>query len=393
MHSVGNSNTKDRPEVSIRKLFRRSDNERRILRSLRHAGGRSAAELAKDIGVSAQSGSVLTRTLEADGFIVRGEPKRGKVGKPSVPLSLSARGAYSIGLRIGRRSADLVLMDLQGSVLKHRHDAFASPTPERVMTLAETGITQLVAGLPLPLRDRIVGIGIATPFELWRWVDHDESERHMMQGWKGFSFDDAFAAFTDLPLCIGNDASLSCAGELSFGDTGGGDDFAYLFVGAFLGGGVVLNGEVFLGSTGNAAGFASLPVPGPDGRPEPLLERASMIVLERSLERDRPGTAQARMQAAEWIGFEDILADWIDATVKGLAHGAASAAALYDVPVVVVDGNMPASVRARIVAGVEAELDRYDLRELAVPEIREGRLGSMAGALGAGFRPITEWLL
>ena len=39
-------------------------------------------------------------------------------------------------------------------------------------------------------------------------------------------------------------------------------DFIYFYVGAFVGGGLVLNGGLFAGRTGNAAALGSMPVPG-----------------------------------------------------------------------------------------------------------------------------------
>ena len=43
--------------------------------------------------------------LERDGLLVREEPMRGKVGQPSIPMSLNPEGAFSIGFKFGRRSA------------------------------------------------------------------------------------------------------------------------------------------------------------------------------------------------------------------------------------------------------------------------------------------------
>ena len=57
---------------------------------------------------------MIMRSLEHDGLLLKGEPLRGKVGQPSIPMSLNSNGVFSIGLKIGRRSADLVLVDFLG---------------------------------------------------------------------------------------------------------------------------------------------------------------------------------------------------------------------------------------------------------------------------------------
>ena len=50
-----------------------------------------AAEIARLTQLTAQTVSLITKRLEADGLLVRGDPVRGKVGQPSVPLSLYQR--------------------------------------------------------------------------------------------------------------------------------------------------------------------------------------------------------------------------------------------------------------------------------------------------------------
>ena len=67
-------------------------------------------------GLSAQTVSVIMRALEQEGLLLRGEPVRGRIGQPSVPMSLDADGAFFVGLKVGRRSADLTLIDFMGRV-------------------------------------------------------------------------------------------------------------------------------------------------------------------------------------------------------------------------------------------------------------------------------------
>ena len=94
----------------------RAHNERLILSLLRQQGALSKADIARHTGLSAQTISVINRALENESLVSRGEPVRGRIGQPSVPMALNPDGAFSLGLRIGRRSADLVLMDFVGAI-------------------------------------------------------------------------------------------------------------------------------------------------------------------------------------------------------------------------------------------------------------------------------------
>src|SRR6218665_3234242 len=64
----------------------RAYNERLVLSLVRRHGSQSKAEIARRTGLSAQTVSVIMRSLEKDGLLIRGAPVRGRVGQPSIPL-------------------------------------------------------------------------------------------------------------------------------------------------------------------------------------------------------------------------------------------------------------------------------------------------------------------
>mgnify|MGYP006943397516 CR=1 FL=1 len=69
-------------------------------------------------------------------------PQRGKVGQPLVPFELDANGAFSIGLKVGRRSGDLMLLDLAGNV---RTAALPASTTSSVDRTAPTLVSLTTA--------------------------------------------------------------------------------------------------------------------------------------------------------------------------------------------------------------------------------------------------------
>jgi CRP-like cAMP-binding protein len=67
----------------------RAYNQRLVLSLVYAHGSLAKTDISRMTGLSAQTGSVLMRELEAEDLIVKGEPIRGKVGQPSVPLSIN----------------------------------------------------------------------------------------------------------------------------------------------------------------------------------------------------------------------------------------------------------------------------------------------------------------
>ena len=126
----------------------RAHNERLVLTLIRERGPLAKSDIARLSGLSAQTVSVIMRALELDGLLIKGAPVRGKVGQPSVPMALNPQGAYFFGLKIGRRSLDLVLTDFLGTVqgrLQHTH---SYPSPKSVIEFAQRGMSELMTALP-----------------------------------------------------------------------------------------------------------------------------------------------------------------------------------------------------------------------------------------------------
>ena len=101
----------------------------------------------------------------------------------------------------------------------------------------------LGAALTTSAHRRIAGLGIAAPFELWNWGEEIGAPQEVMEAWKEFNLTAEIMQLCDWPVMPCNDATAACAAELLFGTGHRYRDFAYLYVGYFAGGGLVLNGH------------------------------------------------------------------------------------------------------------------------------------------------------
>ena len=143
----------------------------------------------------------------------------------------------------------------------------------------------ITEGLGPDASARIAGIGIAAPFEIWNWHETLGAPAEDMALWKDFNLKAEVAKFSDLPVFLENDATAACRAEQVYGRGKEFRDFAYFFIGSFIGGGIVLNHSVFEGPHGNAGSFGSLPVQTEDGRISQLIDVASIYLLESDLAR------------------------------------------------------------------------------------------------------------
>jgi predicted NBD/HSP70 family sugar kinase len=366
-------------------------NERLVLSLVRRHGALPKADLARLTGLSAQTISIIANQLEADGLLLRGSPQRGKVGQPLVPYSLNPNGAVSFGLKIGRRSIDLYVLNFAGTVLHLLHQPYAFPTPESVRHFTEAGIVDLLGRLPEALRARVAGRGIAAPFEIWTWHEEIGAPKSEIDAWRNVDMRALIAEVCPWPVYFANDITAAAAAELMFGHGPRFLDFLYVYIGSFIGGGLVLNGHLFPGRTGNAAALGSMPAPDPHhpGRMVQLVNVASIYVLERKLKDAGRESEFLWRSPSEWRpDFGPILDQWISEVARSLAFAITASVAVIDVETVVIDGAFPASVRARIIAETDAAIRRLNTQGLTPFRLVEGAIGDAARAMGGATLPL-----
>ncbi len=368
----------------------RDHNERLILSVLRRHRTVPAAELARRTGLSKPTISTILRNLEKDRLIRRCDPVRGKVGKPSIPIELAPDGAFSIGLKVGRRSADLLLLDFVGTVREQLHTTYDYPMPDAVFGFLEAGLESLIAILPKEHRERVCGIGIGTPFELWRWHDLAGPAANKFRSWKDVSYADEVSRFSALPVHVVNDATAACHAEHLYGSGKEYRDFAYFYIGSFVGGGIVLNGTVFEGNQGNAGALGSMRTTGPLGESQQLIDTASLHLLEARLVEAGVDPSVMWRKPQDWSGLSRYVDPWIGETAQELAKASLSICSVIDFEAILVDGAFPTSVRAELVERVRRYLVNQDKRGLIAPVIEAGTVGENARAIGAGSGPIFE---
>jgi predicted NBD/HSP70 family sugar kinase len=210
--------------------------------------------------------------------------------------------------------------------------------------------------------------------------------------WRTVDIRREIAALCPWPVYFANDITAACAAELMFGIGGEFIDYLYLFIGSFIGGGLVLNGHLFPGRTQNAAALGSMPAQGPvlhGPRTPQLMNVASIYVLERKL------MAQGRDASVLWQSPDDwgddlgpALDEWIEEVATSVAYSIVAAIAVIDVETVIVDGAFPVDVRRRIIQQTRVALARINQQGLSAFRLVEGSIGNAARAMGGASLPL-----
>jgi predicted NBD/HSP70 family sugar kinase len=230
--------------------------ERAVASRLLRRGPASQADLVASAGLSRPTVLAALTKLARAGLaeIVPGQdggsPATGR--RPHL-YGLTARAGMAVGVDIGRRHINIVVMDAghrrivsQESVVTADADRDPPAVLKQVVELVhqaleaastDSAVLGMAFGLAMPItRAGLAGAGPLLP--AWAAVDpRGELARHL----------------PGCPVYVGNEADLGALGEYTFGWGEGRRDLTYVKLGTGIGGGIVLGGRLQRGSSGAAA--------------------------------------------------------------------------------------------------------------------------------------------
>lgn len=376
------------PTVGSNQVGMRQFNERIVLQAIRLHGALPKADVARLTRLSTQTASVIINGLLEDGLVVKQDRVRGRIGQPSVPIALNPDGAFTLGIKVGRRSLDVLAMDFAGQVRVRESLDYEYPDPGIVLPGIEKRM-RVVAKRLGPSARRLVGVGVAAPLWLGGWQGFLGAPPEAMSHWNEIDIRAHVQALTELPVEFAKDTTAACAAELVVGKGREYRNFLYLFIGTFIGGGLVLDGKLVPGPRGNAGAVASLPGrPTARGEPVQLVQEASGLVLEQQLVQHGFPAAAAHDARAMSKELRPITKAWLDRASPALAWTVASAAALLDLDAVVIDGSFDPSMLDAIRQRTEDALDRFSWEGITRPQLDLGSIGADARAMGGAILPL-----
>jgi predicted NBD/HSP70 family sugar kinase len=371
----------------------RQFNERVVLQAIRLNGSLPKAELARLTGLTAQTVGLITTRLEDDGLVLKQSRVRGRIGQPSIPLALNPDGAFSMGIKIGRRSADWMLVDFTGQVRQRHSLDYEFPDIASLLPAIADHLQSMQDSLG-PLKNRLVGIGLATPFQLGGWHRMLGLSAAQSEAWNQIDLHAQVQAMTELPVSFAKDTSAACVAELVAGRGRDLKNFLYLFVDTFVGGGLVINSHLHGGLHGNAGAVASLPmrmarrVHSDATPPDQLISHASLWELERrflALELDPHAAYDER---ALVYPFEPETRAWVGHAANALALTVVSGTAFLDIDAVVIDGSFSRALLEQLIQATREALQHYNWEGLWSANVIAGDVGPDARALGGALMPL-----
>ena len=371
-------------------------NERVVLEAIRKLGQASKAEIARLTHLTPPTVAAIVDALSEAGYIELAGKRQGQLGQPSILFAPKPDRAFSIGLHVGRRSFDSVLVNFAGETVHRITHEYEYPETSAIAEFALADIQTLKAQIAAEMHDRIVGVGVSIPYFLTGWKHDLGLPDAVIAGWTSFDLPKYLIEHTGFEVFFENDASAAATAELVYGRGPAVRDFIYLYINTFIGGGLVINGNIETGPHGNTAAFNTFPVspsrlssvPPPKGSFELLQRRASIYVLMNHLHANGVTIRRAAELADLDARGQRFLREWQRDCADAMAQAIIGGVSVVDVEAIVIDGILPPAILADTVELVAGALAALAPEGIVAPTIRCGTIGVGAAAVGAAILPL-----
>ena len=402
--------------------YTKAYNYRIVLETIRLHGPFSRAEIARGTSLTAQTVSnIVSELMEAGLVVEHGKRQEGR-GAPATTLKTNPDSAFSIGLDFNRDHLTGVLLDFSGAVRRRVHHDLDLLAPDEALDRMTDAAETLIADHDAA-RDTILGVGIGFPGPLdisEGNVAHSVVSPKKFAGWDHVPVARTLQERLSLPVFLENNATAAAIGERWYGAGQEIDTFFYLYFGAGLGGGVVIDGAPFDGHSGNAGELGYLPAltggangstndGAPQGNghapangsafPSPAApvthagERFHLPTLYRALqEAGFEAAVPADLAAIYETGPPPLLRAWLDAAGRELSHLMLSVEYLIDPEAVFFGGRLPDAIINDVLDQLRETLPQLrPVRKLTTPRLLKATAGLDAAVLGVATLPLYEF--
>ena len=329
----------------------RAQNSRLILNLLWRERQISRASLARRTGMSPSTVSAIVSDLLSTGLVKETSAGVSSGGRRPIILEFQDQASFIIGIELGATHVSCVLTDLRCKV-RASWSAPAAVREEPETALHKMGMavrSVLEADAVQP--SLVLGIGVAVPSP----VDKERPGELLplvVPKWKGYNIASHLEDSFKRPVFVDNDANLGSLAELWWGTGCSEANLAYIKVATGIGAGLIIDGNIFRGSSGIAGeiGHTSIDPNGPQcvcglkgclttliGTPA-LLERAADELRARGSDRQPPRGIDELVDAA--LAGDPMSVELIEYAGEKLGIGIANMLNLLNPKMVVLGGGI-----------------------------------------------------
>jgi predicted NBD/HSP70 family sugar kinase len=237
-------------------------NENLVFRSLMRRQPISRVGLSKATRLSLSTVTKIINQFEERELILEDSVGQSSGGRRPTLLRVNSEGGYVVGINFDIVGTTIALLDLQGNIkkmVKIPTEIEGKGGEEVLQTIAEM-VKKLVDDFESEtgFKQKMLGVGIAVLGGVDRKTGMLMESANL--GWRNVPIVPIVRRITGVQTFIEDVPKAMAIGEHWFGDANDTDSLVCVYIGGGLGIGVVINGSVYRGVTGNPGEFCHVSV-------------------------------------------------------------------------------------------------------------------------------------
>jgi predicted NBD/HSP70 family sugar kinase len=318
-------------------------------------------------------------------------------GKPPKTYAVNPSAAYAVGINLDRDRLTGVLIDFSGNINQSVSFPVECPPPEVALTHFREVTEQLIADAGINPK-KVLGVGIGFPGPLRINEGRVMGPIHF-PGWDDVPLAGLLEEELKFPVYLSNNATAAAVGELWHNMDDTLQNFFYVYFSDGIGGGVIINGQLYNGMMGNAGelGFIGM-ISDLDYETRDDVHFFGDFTLQGLYERTAKKSGRIPDDKELLRRFEQqdpCMIDWLEKIARRIAPLLAAVEALLDPETIVFDGRLPTPLTAYLIERITQlmPITRFP-SALPAPEMKFiiAGSGAAAAALGAATIPFYTML-
>jgi len=383
--SVSKNSHRGTNQVSLKQY-----NENTIISLLRQQGPLTKAEIARITQLTPQTISLIFKRFEQQNLVLKEDYIYGKMGQPSAPYSLNPEASFSIGISIGRHQLDISLIDFKCKILKQYSLRYDYPDVQIALKKITQSLKKIFDYLSPDQQQRLAGIGLAQPDKISKWGEVFGVDSNILSQWDDVNIIDEIKKLApQYDVIRMNDVYAACLSELFLGNPNKHTNFLYIYLGTFIGGAIVLNGQLFNTDQLNTSSIGTIPIHTSSGHRQ-LIGVASLNSLEQDLKKTgfdaKLLTMEKELPPAVRLMFDS----WLEHALEGIKWSIVSVNSVISTNLVFLDGHLSKNLLSEINNKLRNLLDDFHWEAIEPTTIESGSIGKQARALGSAIIPFNS---
>jgi len=238
----------------------KSFNKHAALDLIRFTGvGLSRTDLADKMGLTRAAVSLIVNDLLESQVVQEAASRSAPSGRPPIVLEINPNRGLVGAIDMGATHLSIALADFTARIHQEAEFPFdIKAGPEVCIGQADKKLQSMLSEIGLSISDlSAIGLGVPGPVITEAGM---VIAPPIMPGWDHFPIRETLEKKWDCPVTLNNDAELGALGEWAYGAGRGEKNIAYIKVGSGVGAGLVLNQQIYGGTTGAAGEIGHLTI-------------------------------------------------------------------------------------------------------------------------------------